>query len=295
MILLALALASAHAPNPAALRAEPVDGGWRITWRTPDATAGVAVEPGWPACPEVGAPVTRVDRPWAAVEVVRTFRCADASVRIPGDAAVVEVVRDGVASRSVVAGGADVRLAAPPTRGWTGAAQIGAAHLLAGADHALLVVALALRARGLALVRALTAFTVGHAASLALATLGALGPWPGVEPLIAATLVLACADAVGGAPGPLRARPWLVGVPVGLVHGLGFAGGLAGAGLAREGVVTGLLGFNLGLEVAQLAVAAGTLGALAALDAVGFGEGARRGVAWAGGVVAAAWLFERLT
>lgn len=305
MIALLVGLALAHPTSPSLLRlVEGDDGVVVVTWRTPDARApGQAIAPLWPDCAPVGDPApARFDREAGAIEVVRRFRCAaleGVEVGVAADdagVALVEVVRPGGTQRAVVGGDRPrVTVAAAPDRGIVGMVRLGAAHLLGGWDHGLLVVGLALRLRGRPLVYALTAFTCGHAASLAAATIAGRGLASGwVEAAIAATLVAVLAEAAGPAPGPLARRPWALGVPVGVVHGLGFAGGLAELGVGRDGMAVGLLGFNLGLELAQLAVAAAALATLALVDRVGVGEGARRGVAWAGGIAAGALLAARL-
>ena len=54
----------------------------------------------------------------------------------------------------------------------------------------------------------------------------------------------------------LERRRWLVAFCFGLIHGFGFASVLAELGLPQETLVLSLLGFNLGVEVGQLAIVA---------------------------------------
>jgi hypothetical protein len=179
----------------------------------------------------------------------------------------------------------------------------GAIHLLIGADHVLLVVGLVLLL-GVTrrLVFALSAFTIGHSISLALGATGAVTlPAAPVEAAIALTLVALALTLtrppVANAPASLLARaPMSVGLVVGLVHGLGFAGVLGELPLPASGLTLPIIGFNLGLELAQLgvvAIIAALLVVLRRLEApLGLGINVLAG--WAIGVIAAAWTIERL-
>jgi hypothetical protein len=114
-----------------------------------------------------------------------------------------------------------------------------------------------------------TAFTVAHSITLALAVLGAVSPpaWI-VEPVIALSIVYVAAENV------FLKRPaswrWAVGFAFGLVHGFGFAGALLELDLPPAALAGALLSFNLGVEAGQAAVIAAILPALLWL----------RGVAW---------------
>ena len=176
---------------------------------------------------------------------------------------------------------------------------LGAEHLWGGLDHVLLVLGLVLligfRRQ---LVFALTAFTLGHSASLALGATGLVTlPSALVESAIAATLVLLALDLVTQRtrrpPSLFATAPWLTGLGVGLIHGLGFAGVLADLGLPEDHTAMALIAFNLGLEAAQLALVA----ALFALALAGRPILPRLRPAplggWLIGVLGAAWLLER--
>lgn len=136
--------------------------------------------------------------------------------------------------------------------------RLGVEHLLGGYDHLAFLAGLLAVSRKLSQVLAVvTAFTLAHSASLALAALGVLTlPARLVEPLVAATLVLVAVENwrrpdAGGAR-------WAFAFAFGLVHGLGFAAALTATGLGRNGapLALPLLGFNLGVEVGQIVVAA---------------------------------------
>lgn len=132
---------------------------------------------------------------------------------------------------------------------------LGFTHILPyGLDHILFVLGLfLLSARMKPLLIQVTAFTVAHSITLALGIYGVLSLSPAiVEPLIAASIVYVAIENI--ATGELK--PWrpLVVFGFGLLHGLGFAGVLREVGLPRAEFVTGLVAFNAGVELGQLAV-----------------------------------------
>jgi hypothetical protein len=138
-------------------------------------------------------------------------------------------------------------------------------------DHILFLLALAALYRGRdwrALLWVVTAFTVGHSVTLALAVTSALRlPTPWIEFLIPLTIVitgLANMLAAGRPPGTgRRYRPVFAGM-FGLVHGAGFANYLHS--LFAGSIAVPLLGFNLGIELGQLVVLALAGLGLAGLD-----------------------------
>ncbi|MBI2732861.1 MAG: HupE/UreJ family protein [Aquabacterium sp.] len=103
-------------------------------------------------------------------------------------------------------------------------------------------------------LRLVTAFTLAHSITLALAAFGVVSPpsrW--VESLIALSVLLAALDNLW----PLLHAPrWVVVFAFGLVHGFGFAGAMQDLGLSRENLAWPLLGFNLGVELGQLMLVA---------------------------------------
>ena len=182
-------------------------------------------------------------------------------------------------------------------------------HIVTGWDHLLFLLCLLLPAamrRGplgwqpvarrrdavLPVAGIVTAFTLAHSITLALAALGLVAiPASLIEPAIAATIVLAAADNLRPIFGRRRG---VVTFLFGLVHGFGFAGVLGELALAPGEFAWALLRFNLGLEFGQLAIVGVAAGLLFAL------RGARGYPRWAigGGSVAAialgaAWFVER--
>jgi hypothetical protein len=140
-------------------------------------------------------------------------------------------------------------------------------HILIGYDHILFLLALLLsvmrpvasggndlRRMLIELAAVVSAFTVGHSITLALAALGVVDP-PArlVESLIALSVVLA---ALNNLVPVVQRRLWLIALCFGLIHGFGFAGVLRELGLPDHSLIVALFGFNLGVELGQLAVVA---------------------------------------
>ena len=139
--------------------------------------------------------------------------------------------------------------------------KLGVDHILTGTDHLMFVLGLILILsswRQLAL--AITAFTVAHSITLALATFKIISvPQPPVEAVIALSIMFLAteyAHQLRGVPGWTSRWPWLVSFSVGLLHGLGFAGALKEVGLPQAEVPMALFTFNVGVEVGQLAFVA---------------------------------------
>lgn len=99
-----------------------------------------------------------------------------------------------------------------------------------------------------------TAFTLAHALTLALAASGVISP-PSrlVESLVAASVLFA---GLNNLLPMVQRRLWLLAGFFGLIHGAAIAGALLELGLPVEGRVTALLAFNIGVELAQLALVA---------------------------------------
>lgn len=182
-------------------------------------------------------------------------------------------------------------------------------HIWIGFDHILFLVSLllpavlvrehgrwgpvpALRPALWEVAKVVTAFTIAHSITLALATLGVVDlPSRLVEATIALSVVLAAANNLVPV---VRERLWLVAFAFGLVHGFGFASVLTDLGLPTTALATALVGFNLGVEAGQLAIVAVFLPIAFALRRGAF---YRRVIAIGGsiliGAIALVWFFER--
>jgi hypothetical protein len=214
--------------------------------------------------------------------------------------------RLGAQTTTAVLGPDQPRLSLDP-EGRTGWAQFldygreGVWHIWIGFDHVLFLVSLLLPAVLLAprfppafweVFKVVTAFTVAHSITLALAALGVVAlPSRLVESAIAASVLLAALNNLQ--PVVQRGR-WLVAFTFGLIHGFGFASVLSELGLPQATLVLALVGFNLGVEAGQLVIVALFLPLAYAVRDTWF---YRRAVVVGGSgliaVIAAAWLVER--
>ena len=173
--------------------------------------------------------------------------------------------------------------------------QIGVEHILIGTDHLVFLLGLVvIGGRLRSLIAVVTAFTLGHSLSLALATLGVWRPDAGfVEPAIALSIAYVGVEnfLVGDAAGR-----WRITLPFGFIHGFGFAGVLAEIGVPDASVGLALLLFNLGVEAGQLLVLALILPLLAWLAARPAYQ-RLRGARWISAAIVAAgvyWFIERV-
>ncbi len=144
-------------------------------------------------------------------------------------------------------------------------------HIWIGFDHILFLLSLLLPAVGLwaaqrwqpvqrfgqaawDVLRIVTAFTLAHSITLSLATLGWVSlPSRLVESCIAASVVLAALNNVWPV---FHGRRWMVAFAFGLIHGFGFASVLVDLGLPQGALALALVGFNVGVELGQLAIVA---------------------------------------
>jgi hydrogenase/urease accessory protein HupE len=130
---------------------------------------------------------------------------------------------------------------------------LGVEHILTGIDHLLFVLALLIITRGgWKLLKTVSAFTLSHSITLSAATLGFVHvPQRPVEAVIALSIVFVAVEIVRvrrGLESITTRAPWLVALTFGLMHGLGFAGGLSEAGLPQGHIPTALLFFSVGVE-----------------------------------------------
>jgi len=136
--------------------------------------------------------------------------------------------------------------------------KLGVEHILTGYDHLLFLFALMVVCHDLrSILTVITCFTIAHSITLGLATFDIVRlPGRIVEPLIAASIAYVGIENLVRGDSP----KWrtLIAFSFGLVHGLGFADALRELGInsGQFGIVVPLVGFNLGVEVGQLCVAA---------------------------------------
>ena len=134
---------------------------------------------------------------------------------------------------------------------------LGFNHILMGIDHLLFVLGLLIIVKGRRmLIKTITAFTIAHSITLALATLGyASIPGPPLNAAIALSILFLGPEIVrvwrGETSFTIR-HPWVVAFSFGLLHGFGFASGLSTVGMPRAEIPFALLAFNIGVELGQL-------------------------------------------
>jgi hydrogenase/urease accessory protein HupE len=315
-LLAAAGNALAHGLTPALLSLRELGAGrYEVTWRSSILRLpGTNVRPTLPArCHETSTPV-------AADETERlgfrwTIDCgaaglAGASIAVE-DLALAKIDallrierRDGTTIQTVLSARApSFTVPVEPSR-WDvlrGYSGLGVAHILLGPDHLLFVLGLLLLvSASRALVKTITAFTLGHSITLSVAALHvATVPSRPVEVLIAlSVLTLAVELARDATDGTLLRRfPWAMALLFGLLHGFGFAGALAETGLPSGDIPLALLSFNLGIEAGQLAFVGVVLaaGALLTRSLPTAAPRSLRPAVYAMGVLSAFWCFERVT
>lgn len=179
--------------------------------------------------------------------------------------------------------------------------SLGIEHILFGFDHLLFVLALLIITRGSwLLIKTVTAFTIAHSITLALATLGFVHvPQAPVEATIALSIVFVAAEIVRrdqGQEGIAARAPWVVAFCFGLLHGLGFAGALSEIGLPEGHIPLALLFFNLGVEAGQLIFVGAALSIMAAARyvPVALPSWTTRVPAYVIGSVAMFWTIQRV-
>ncbi len=304
--------AAAHGLDPALLSLRALTPGmYEVTWR-----ASVLRLPGADVRPELPVHCRQTSAGDAAVDGDRVTLRWTVDCGAAGLAGQTIAVRDlGVAKINALVriegpGGAPIQAVLSPRTPsftvperpspWTVVHDyvvLGIEHILSGPDHLLFVLGLMLLVPTTKLlVQTITAFTLGHSITLSAAALGlAHVPSRPVEVLIAASVLLLATELArdGGERSLLRRFPWVIAIGFGLLHGFGFAGALAEAGLPADDVPLALASFNGGIELGQLAF----VGAVLLVRTVLAGWIPRRStrpVVYAMGILAAFWCFERL-
>lgn len=141
---------------------------------------------------------------------------------------------------------------------------LGIEHILTGIDHLLFVSGLLLLVTGVRrLLLTVSAFTLSHTVTLTLATLGFVHVPPApVEAVIALSILFVAYEVLRKNENPsglAQRKPWLVAFSFGLLHGLGFAGGLSAAGLPAGHIPLALGFFSAGVEVGHFSFVATAL------------------------------------
>ena len=187
--------------------------------------------------------------------------------------------------------------------------RLGMQHIAEGTDHLLFLLALLLPAPLIAagarwagatgvrgslprILKIVTAFTIGHSITLALAAWGLVHvPSQPIEVLIAVSILVSAMHALRPLfPGKEAA----IAAFFGLIHGLAFGATLSALGLGPWERVAGILAFNLGIETMQLIVVATVMPVLILMSRTGAYAFCRVGGALVAGVASVGWIAERL-
>jgi hypothetical protein len=193
-------------------------------------------------------------------------------------------------------------------RGFIGFIRLGTWHIWIGIDHLLFLLALILpavlsrkggrwepvadfRTALINIVTIVTFFTIAHSVTLTLAALDVVRLSSRlVETIIAGSIAVA---AWANLVPKLNVKEWSIAFVFGLFHGFGFASVLGDIGLAREHLVLSLLGFNVGVELGQVAVICAVFPFLFLLRKTGLYAWILRFGSWFLVSVALYWAFER--
>jgi hydrogenase/urease accessory protein HupE len=179
--------------------------------------------------------------------------------------------------------------------------QLGVTHILFGVDHLLFVLGLLLLVNGTKrLIKTITAFTIAHSITLALATLHLVNvQQSAAEATIALSIVFLALELVRhyqGRDGLTYQYPWIVSFVFGLLHGFGFAGALNEVGLPAASIPMALFLFNAGVEIGQLLFVFAALGLIWILRKWGpsFPGWTRYVTPYFIGGLASFWLIQRI-
>jgi hydrogenase/urease accessory protein HupE len=274
-IVVALALAprpsSAHEVRPGFLEMQETSPGtYSVLWKHPvGGEVQISIAPVFPESCTFSSPDRQQITPGAAL-VRGTLRCEGGiggkTLRIAGlETTITDVLvrihhTDGrLESHLVRPVSPSVELGGPTSGAQRafGYLRLGVEHILLGIDHLLFVLGLLLIVGDRwTLVKTITAFTVAHSITLAVATLGyASAPAPPLNAAIALSILFLGPEIVRASRGQSSftiRHPWVVAFAFGLLHGFGFASGLTQMGLPQAEIPLALLLFNVGVEVGQL-------------------------------------------
>ena len=273
VVLLLIAVnVQAHEIRPAYLKITEVGGGaFEVFWKVPmRGDMRLKIDPVLPKNFENVTPPQVQVLPDA---IVKTWQTRSATGTLEGGTIFIDgldmTITDALINIVFLDGRTHSRIVKPAEPSYTVPAKatkmemawtylvLGVEHILLGVDHLLFVFGLLLLVSGAGLlVKTITAFTVGHSISLALATLGFVyvpaGP---LNAAIALSIVFLGAELVRARRGEqyLTVRkPWIVAFAFGLLHGVGFASALTKLGLPKSAIPLALLFFNVGVEIGQL-------------------------------------------
>jgi hypothetical protein len=262
----------AHEIRPALLNIIEQKPGWfEVTWKVPVLPGyEVDITPVLPASLAAYGPPSSHDVPGAKIQVstyeAKEGGLAGEMITIDGlsttqiDTMVRITFADGTTQSTILRPASpSYTVPAPGTKGeiaWI-YLRLGVEHILQGIDHLLFVLGLLLIVGSrYILFKTITAFTIAHSITLAIATLGyASAPVQPLNAAIALSILFLGPEIVrvwrGETSFTIR-HPWVVAFAFGLLHGFGFASGLNTIGLGSGEIPIALLLFNVGVEIGQI-------------------------------------------
>ena len=264
--------ATADEFRPALLEVTEQEGGWvEVTWKVP--TLGDQVLAITPVMPEFFKPFgpgssRRV--PGAVIETKSystdgqalhgAVLAVEGLAAVPADVVVRISLLDGIEHSAILRSNkSSFTIPEQITNGELAVSywRMGTIHILEGFDHLLFLLTLLLIVSGIwPLLKTVTAFTLAHSLTLALATLDLIHiPQVPTEGVISLSIMLLAVEVVRKNQGLLTLSeryPWMIAFTFGLVHGLGFAGALYEIGVPQHAVPLALLMFNVGVETGQI-------------------------------------------
>jgi hypothetical protein len=172
-------------------------------------------------------------------------------------------------------------------------------HIWMGWDHLSFVLCLCLLARGRELIGLVTAFTIGHSISLALAFFEVVQvPIPPVEASIALSIAFMAREALlsrgeAAGKGTQQRRAAVVSM-FGLLHGLGFASALRELGVSQGERLPSLVFFNVGVEIGQLIFVGMVTMIMLGLKSLSLSQPVRQAALYGVGIIGAFWTVERV-
>lgn len=301
--------------SPALLNITERDGGWvDVTWKVPTRSDKVlAIKPLLPAFLEPVGPGSgrRVAGGWIETSSYRagdqvlngSTLTIEGLARVPTDVLVRITLKDGSEHSTILRSSLNTFTIPEKATNKELAfsyLSMGTIHILEGYDHLLFLVALLLIISSFRkLLLTITAFTLAHSITLALATLGWVNmPSAPTEAVISLSILFLAIEIIRLREGetPLTAKnPWIVAFSFGLIHGLGFAGALSEIGVPQNAVPLALVMFNVGVEIGQVVFVTAVAGLLALIRRFGLPSHEFTGklVPYAIGAVAAYWTIER--
>ena len=298
LVLVATPSARAHESAPGVLGLEEQDDGrYLIAWTAPVDTRLPSADRLAPRFPE------HCTREGAVLDC--GARGLEGSIVLDGIEGrmrvAVVVVRRGVPRLDAVLDGAHPSLDLDDDGAGLGHwIALGAEHVLLGLDHlAFLLGLLFVSKLDRSLVVTITAFTIAHSITLGLAVLDVVHPASAlVEALIALSVLLVAREGLSNdrdtSPWSVRRAPAAIAAFFGLVHGLGLAGALRETALPREALVPALFGFNVGVELGQLAFVGSAIVIARAVGERPWTPKVRTALVYVVGCAAAYWLVMRV-